>query len=127
MGESGAGKSRLLLSLLALGFVMVGDDQVFLQKIGDEIWINPHPKAKDRLEIRGVGIFRAAITTSARLHLIVDLDVPASKRLPDQQSVNQLGQKIPKLDAKGVINLDQYLYLLFSGNILSLNGSHEFS
>jgi HPr kinase/phosphorylase len=67
IGPPGAGKSDLLLRLLARGFDLVADD--------------PVPALAGLLEVRGLGIVRLPHIASARLALAVELASPAV-RLP---------------------------------------------
>jgi HPr kinase/phosphorylase len=77
IGPPGAGKSDLLLRLLARGFDLVADDQV---AIVDGV-AYPGPALAGLLEVRGLGIVRLPHIASARLALAVELASPAV-RLP---------------------------------------------
>jgi hypothetical protein len=80
-GPAGAGKSDLVLRLMARGWQLVADDQVMIE--GTQL--AAPPALRGMLEIRGLGIFEALpVAPCARLCLVVDLvpraDVP---RLPE--------------------------------------------
>jgi HPr kinase/phosphorylase len=77
IGPPGAGKSDLLLRLLARGFDLVADDRV---DIVDGI-ARPVPALSGLLEVRGLGIVRLPHVASARLVLAVELAAPG-ERLP---------------------------------------------
>jgi HPr kinase/phosphorylase len=77
IGPPGAGKSDLLLRLLARGFDLVADDRVDIQ---DGI-ARPVPELAGMLEVRGLGIVRLPHVASARLALAVELATHAA-RLP---------------------------------------------
>jgi len=77
IGPPGAGKSDLLLRLLARGFELVADDQV---EIEDGV-ARPVPALAGLLEVRGLGIVRLPHAASARLALAVQL-VAETARLP---------------------------------------------
>jgi HPr kinase/phosphorylase len=76
-GPPGAGKSDLLLRLLARGFDLVADDQVDIE--GGVA--RPVPALAGLLEVRGLGIVRLPHVASARLSLVVELS-SAATRLP---------------------------------------------
>ena len=80
-GPTGAGKSDLVLRLMARGWQLVADDQVMIEGMQ----LSAPPALRGMLEIRGLGIFEALpVAPCARLCLVVDLvpraDVP---RLPE--------------------------------------------
>jgi HPr kinase/phosphorylase len=77
IGPPGAGKSDLLLRLLARGFDLVADDRVDIE---DGI-ARPAPELAGLLEVRGLGIVRLPHVAAARLALVVALASPAA-RLP---------------------------------------------
>lgn len=76
-GPPGAGKSDLLLRLLARGFELVADDRVDIE---DGI-AQPVPSLAGMLEVRGLGIVRLPYVASVRLALVVELGAE-STRLP---------------------------------------------
>lgn len=69
IGPPGAGKSDLVLRLLARGFKLVADDQT---EVEDGV-ASPVPALAGLLEVRGLGIFRLPYLASARLALVVQL------------------------------------------------------
>ncbi len=77
IGPPGAGKSDLLLRLLARGFDLVADDRV---DIVDGV-VRPAAGLAGLLEVRGLGIVRLPHVASARLVLVVELASQA-ERLP---------------------------------------------
>jgi HPr kinase/phosphorylase len=77
IGPPGAGKSDLLLRLLARGFELVADDQV---EIEDGV-ARPMPALAGLLEVRGLGIVRLPHAASTRLALAIRLAADAA-RLP---------------------------------------------
>ncbi len=117
LGEAGAGKSSLLIELMARGFDMIGDDQIMLREADGAVWLAPHPKAEGRFEYRGVGVFRAKRVVEARLKLVINLDYAPQARLPEGEIYETFGQKFPILRAKGLANLPSFLYLWISGKI----------
>jgi HPr kinase/phosphorylase len=78
IGPAGAGKSDLLLRLLARGFDLVADDQVEI--LGGIA--RPVPALAGLLEVRGFGIVRRSFVVATRLALVVELGAIAA-RLPE--------------------------------------------
>ncbi len=62
LGAPGAGKSELVLRLLARGFVLVADDQVVIEAGA----ARPPPALAGLLEVRGLGIVRVAYEAPVR-------------------------------------------------------------
>lgn len=77
IGPPGAGKSDLLLRLLARGFDLVADDCV---EIADGV-ARPVPALTGLLEVRGLGIVHLPHVAAARLALVVQLG-DSAERLP---------------------------------------------
>ena len=81
-GTPGAGKSDLALRFLYLPAealsgrpALVADDQVILRRAGGVIVASCPEALRGRIEVRGLGIARAAaLAKEARLSLIADLD-----------------------------------------------------
>jgi HPr kinase/phosphorylase len=78
IGPPGAGKSDLLLRLLARGFELVADDCV---DVVDGI-ARPAPALAGLFEVRGLGIVRLPHIASARLALVVVLAAACAARMP---------------------------------------------
>jgi HPr kinase/phosphorylase len=95
IGPPGAGKSDLVLRLLARGFELVADDRV---EILDGI-ARPAPALAGLLEVRGLGIVRLAHATSARLVLVVQVGALGA-RLPSLQRHDLLGLPLATVDAQ---------------------------
>jgi HPr kinase/phosphorylase len=94
IGPPGAGKSDLVLRLLARGFDLVADDRV---NILDGM-ARPVPALAGLLEVRGLGIVRLAHVAAARLALVVELD-SADARLPTPARHDGLGLPMVRVDA----------------------------
>jgi len=78
LGPPGAGKSDMVVRLLAYGFMLVADDRV---EIADGC-ARPAPGLAGLLEVRGLGILRLPHLPQAELRLAVALG-PAAPRLPE--------------------------------------------
>ncbi len=110
-GASGAGKSDLALRLIALGAVLVADDQVRLRPDGARLLASPPDSIAGLIELRGVGIRRLPYEADVPLALVVDLVAPEDvERLPDRAAVELDGKMISLLalapfDASAAIKL----------------------
>ena len=93
IGPPGAGKSDLLLRLLARGFELVADDRV---EIVDGI-ARPVAALAGLLEVRGLGIVRLPYVASTRLALAVELIAPAA-RLPPPTRDDRLDLPLVQID-----------------------------
>ena len=109
-GASGSGKSDLALQLLesagsgltgqAITVTLVADDQTFLRREGEIIFVSSPEAIAGLLEIRGHDVLQVGATQNVPLVLVVDLR-PASQieRLPQPEDmVTQiLGLDIPNI------------------------------
>ncbi|HEY7580323.1 MAG TPA: aldolase [Acetobacteraceae bacterium] len=93
-GPPGAGKSDLVLRLLARGFELVADDRT---EVVDGI-ARPVAALAGLLEVRGLGIFRLPYVSSARLALVVQLG-QAAFRMPLPARHHGLGLPLVVVDA----------------------------
>ena len=97
-GASGAGKSDLALRLIAQGAVLVADDQVQLERLGDRLLASPPDSIAGLIELRGIGIRRLPYEAPVPLALVVDLVIPGQvERLPDPATVEIDGVALPLL------------------------------
>jgi HPr kinase/phosphorylase len=95
VGPPGAGKSDLLLRLLARGFDLVADDRV---DVLDGI-ARPPPALAGLLEVRGLGIVRLPHVASARLALAVML-APSDTRMPAPARHDALDLPLVEIDPR---------------------------
>lgn len=104
-GAAGSGKSSLALALLDRGAQegfhasLVGDDRIGLERHHGRIVARGHPALAGLVELRGLGLLRAASRAEAAIvRLVVDL-VEALPRLPDAgpAPADLLGVAIPVL------------------------------
>ncbi|KIC52012.1 HPr kinase/phosphatase C-terminal domain-containing protein [Tateyamaria sp. ANG-S1] len=93
-GASGSGKSSLALQLMGLGASLISDDQTDLTHETGGILLSAPTTIRDQIEARGVGILNAKSVT-APLHLVVDLDVLETQRLPVPHQAVILNQAFP--------------------------------
>jgi len=93
IGPPGAGKSDLLLRLLARGFELVADDRVeILAGIA-----RAAPSLAGLLEVRGLGIFQMPHVKAARLALVVELGSQGD-RIPAPSRHRALGLPLVRID-----------------------------
>ena len=83
LGASGAGKSDLALRLIADGALLVSDDQTRLTLKDGKLIANAPTTIAGKLEVRGLGIVRAAQIESAVVRLTVELAAPVIERMPE--------------------------------------------
>lgn len=105
-GPSGAGKSRLAFNLILAGragqlppAILVGDDRVHLDTVGEELWVRPAPELAGLIEIRGLGIRRCDFVNEAMVGLVVDLAASDAERLPPAEAltVRFNGVSLPRI------------------------------
>ena len=94
LGRSGAGKSALALQLMALGALLVSDDQTLLNLQAGKVFARCPTSLRGLIEARGIGILTAPPLESAAIALVVDLGQSAHERLPPRRKIVMLGQEI---------------------------------
>jgi HPr kinase/phosphorylase len=103
-GRPGSGKSLAALNLMRRGHKLVSDDLVELAPAPDgELW-GRAVEEDARIEIRGLGIYRAktlfpdATALSSPIHLVIDLD--------EYDSVADAGRMIPETGVTRLLGRD---------------------
>ena len=98
-GPSGSGKSDLALRLLNrndLDVLLVADDQVYLDRRGDDLWAVAPEEITNLMEVRGVGLVAVDHVAEARLRLVLDLCSSESiPRVPQEICCNIDGVMLP--------------------------------
>ena len=95
-GAPGSGKSALALALIDRGAVLVGDDAVTLEPLGDTLWAAPPPNTAGLIEIRNVGIVTLPCIRAA-VALLLRLD-PAAPRFVENAGMETIkGIAVPTL------------------------------
>ncbi|WP_323034610.1 serine kinase [Pararhodobacter sp.] len=96
-GASGSGKSQLAMALIGEGAQLVSDDQVLLTALNGTLFARAPHSIAGMIEVRGLGIVTMTYRRLAQIVLVVDLDRPASRRLPDPLSRLVRGVTLPCL------------------------------
>ncbi len=97
-GPSGAGKSDLALRLIDGGAELVADDQVMLERRGDQVVASAPSALLGLIEMRGFGPVLIPCLPEVALGLVVDLvDRPAVERLPAPARIRLCGVALPHL------------------------------
>lgn len=104
-GPSGAGKSDLALRCLTgpitcpggtITADLVADDQVIAEARGATVWVTSPATIRDRIEIRGLGIWTWPAIPGAKLVAVADLVASADvERLPTARTVPILDARVP--------------------------------
>ena len=94
MGPSGVGKSGLALSLIALGAVLVADDQTILTSTHGTLTATCPANLRGMIEARGLGLLYAPTVEAAEVVLCVDLAREEAERLPPRRQVTFLRHRI---------------------------------
>ncbi len=97
-GESGAGKSDLMLRALAYGWTLVADDRVILWTSGGHLYGRAPDRLAGLMEIRGLDITPTPFRSFAPIHLAARcVAAQAVERLPDPATISLLNQAIPAI------------------------------
>jgi HPr kinase/phosphorylase len=92
LGDSGVGKSRLLVDILADNVSpkarLVADDRVCLFRHMDRLVARPHPLIAGRIELRGLGIQSFPYLESVVLHSALRLVSHLPPRMPEIQTLS---------------------------------------
>jgi HPr kinase/phosphorylase len=105
-GRSGAGKSSLAASLIAIGrqrgryACLIGDDRIEIVQRNGRLLAKAHPSIRGKIELRGRGIVQELYEPAAVLRLAVDL-LPVAEIArypePEDQEMELCGAKLPRL------------------------------
>ncbi len=112
IGPSGAGKSGLALQMIAMGAVLISDDQVMLSVDGKQVQMRAPEPLRGLIEARGVGLINVTQRTEVALYSVIDLGAKISARMPQSQSVDVLGCKTPLINGADVPNLGSVLMIM---------------
>jgi serine kinase of HPr protein (carbohydrate metabolism regulator) len=96
IGEPGAGKSSLALSLIDRGAQLIGDDGVTILRADGRLIVSPPPNIDGKLEIRNIGIIDLP-STSAPLSLVLQLCDDAPRYVDEADAYEIAGVAVPLL------------------------------
>ncbi len=116
IGPSGCGKSALALRLMALGAVLVADDQTDLALEGGRLVARCPPVLLGLVEARGVGLLRADALGEAEVTLVADLSQAEKDRLPPRRSITLLGKNVDLVLGAGNPHLPASLLCYLQGS-----------
>jgi len=105
LGRSGSGKSGLALQMMALGAGLVADDRVELTVARGQVMAVSPMRLRGLIEARGVGLLHASAVGITPVAYVLDLDQTEDARLPAEDSIELLRQRLPLLKGSGVPNL----------------------
>jgi HPr kinase/phosphorylase len=120
LGESGSGKSRLLLEMLAdqrhPRVRLVADDRVILTKYANQLIARPHPLIAGQMEIRGLGVQNFPYLEAVVLHSVLRLVHKSPERMPEADALNftALGVTLPSLSMQTQSFSSQHFRAIFS-------------
>ena len=114
-GPSGAGKSALALDLIGRGGTLVADDRTMLTLSDGAVCAACPAAIAGLIEARGIGILRLPHVSEVPVRLVVDLVKDHGARLPEQEKVTLLGQKIPLLHSPWTAQLAPAIVLMMRG------------
>ncbi|HET7333888.1 MAG TPA: HPr kinase/phosphatase C-terminal domain-containing protein [Rhizomicrobium sp.] len=96
LGESGSGKSDLVLRLIGRGAILVADDRTELYADDDKLMARCPAALAGLIEVRGLGIVALPHAAQAHIVLVADLGPhDAISRLPDRESFEPPGLSLP--------------------------------
>jgi len=94
-GAPGSGKTSLALALIDRGAVLIGDDAVLVEPEASGLMVRPHPNTRGLVEVRGLGLLRFPVHTSARAALVIQLDPAAPRFIEAADSIAIAGVPVP--------------------------------
>ncbi|KQM17362.1 HPr kinase/phosphorylase [Novosphingobium sp. Leaf2] len=94
-GAPGVGKSDLALHLIDRGAVLVGDDSISLERVGNRLVARPHPATHGLLEVRNLGLLRFACLEAAPVCLLLTLDHDAPRFIETPETITVNGVALP--------------------------------
>jgi HPr kinase/phosphorylase len=116
LGAPGSGKSRLALEMIALGALLVADDQTVLTLAPDG-GLSPAapPALAGLIEARGLGLLRLPVAGPCMVKLAIDLDATEPERLPPRRTRLLSGVATPLVLAGGGVGAAALMTVLRHG------------
>jgi HPr kinase/phosphorylase len=114
-GQSGAGKSQLVLDLISRGCTLVADDRLFIDATPEGPVVSAPEAISGVIEARGIGLLTTDMVAGPTpLNWVVDLDEKPDGRLPRWNHVELHGKCVPYIAGQGLTGLAAVLMLLLS-------------
>jgi HPr kinase/phosphorylase len=105
IGKAGSGKSSVALEMLALGAVLVADDQVEIYADATGPGACAPAVLQGLIEARKVGLLKADFAARSVIRLVIDLDQDEPDRLPPRRTIRLGGQKVDLILGRNTPNL----------------------
>lgn len=115
LGKSGAGKSSLALSMIALGADLVADDRTDIALIDGHLIASVPDPLHGLIEARGIGLLRLPFIANVALAAAVDLDQTETERLPPRRQIELMGQKLELIHGSHYLHLPAALMCYLMG------------
>jgi HPr kinase/phosphorylase len=110
VGNSGTGKSKLALQLIALGANLVADDRCDLSNSSSGV-LASHPKSLPQaIEARGIGLLSCPCIGSTMLAAVLDLNVTTQERLPALRYTQVGSHRLPLLHSSAQTHMPSALF-----------------
>jgi alpha-D-ribose 1-methylphosphonate 5-triphosphate synthase subunit PhnL len=94
-GPPGSGKSSLALALIDRGAMLIGDDAVTLEQVGDRLLAHPHANIAGLIEVRNVGLVTMSVVRGVPVALVLVLDPAAPRHIDAADTVIRAGVALP--------------------------------
>ena len=94
-GPPGSGKSSLALALIDRGAVLIGDDGVLLEPLGDRLHASPALAIVGKLEIRNLGLLDFPTQADVPVALVLILDCAALRFRDEPDWIDRVGCRLP--------------------------------
>lgn len=117
IGPSGSGKSALALQMMALGALLVADDRTQITNDGTSLRASVPDAIAGQIEARGVGILNVPSAGPTRLSLVVDLGATTEARMPDAQTHELMGHRLPCLRRVEAAHFPAAILFYVRGNL----------
>jgi serine kinase of HPr protein (carbohydrate metabolism regulator) len=94
-GAPGVGKSSLALALIDRGGELVGDDSLLVSEEGGRLIARPHPRTRELLEVRNLGLLPFKCREEAPVAVVIALDPKAPRYIENSEHTEIAGVSLP--------------------------------
>ena len=121
-GPPGSGKSDLALRMINFGAQLVSDDQVYLTRRNDNIFMSSPQIIRNSMEVRGIGIVNSIAQKEAPLILVLNmLPNNVANRMPIWHLCTFLDIKVPAVEF-APFEISAHLKVKLAVNLARKNG-----